>query len=116
VDIIKKIATSTMPAQRMDALNALMAYQPGEWTKTRDIAGAMHYPTSTTKEILEDLVALRLVEQDLPARTQTPEEEEPKEAGERKRDTTPYAWRLAAETRTLIQNADVNLGERHVRT
>lgn len=59
-ELIKKVAIDSLPKKRSIVLKVLIENKD-EYLNTRSIAAAINYPLNTTRKILEDLNALKLV-------------------------------------------------------
>lgn len=94
--VLRKMAFDTIPSQRAKVITYLWKTQE-EWVRTRTVATAIRYPTTTARYILEDLNVLQIVDQRLEGGI------EGKEVGR----TTPYEWRLNQEFMDLLEKLPV---------
>jgi len=94
--ILRKVALDTMPSQRAKVITYFWETQV-EWVRTKTVARAIRYPTTTTRYILEDLNVLGIVDQRLEGGR------DDKGAGQ----TTPYEWHLSQEFMDMLEKLPV---------
>ena len=88
--ILKKIAKDLLTVQRLEIIKYLCTQNSDNgWHSTTEVAEAVSMPTTTTKEKLEDLMVLNVVER------------VKKEEGDKK----PYYWKLSDQINDWIERS-----------
>lgn len=89
--ILKKIAKDLVTVQRLEIIKYLCTQNSNNgWHSTKEVAEAVSMPTTTTKEKLEDLMVLNVVDRDR------------REEGDKK----PYYWKLSDQINEWIEKSE----------